>query len=91
MRTAVVKVKLACLWGKPQKRVSRNVSEDVLMSFCGTGVALCDIPCVSDGMCVHGRREGKVGMFMGEGAEMCLFQGDQRRCHVVSLGSCGNL
>ena len=43
MRTAVVKVKLACPWGKPQKRVSRNVSEDVLMSFCAAGKALCDL------------------------------------------------
>ena len=31
----VVRVKLACLWGKPQKRVFLDVSEDVLMSFCG--------------------------------------------------------
>ena len=30
---AVVRPKWPCLWGKPQKRVFRNVSEDVLMSF----------------------------------------------------------
>ena len=41
--TTVVKVKLACLWGKPPKRVFLDVSEDVLISFCSAGVALCDI------------------------------------------------
>ena len=34
----VVRVKLPCLWGKRQKRVFLNVSEDALMSFCVTGV-----------------------------------------------------
>ena len=42
-RTSVVAEKLACLWGKPQKRVFLHVSEDVVMSFCVAGVALCDI------------------------------------------------
>ena len=42
-RTTVVRVKLACLWGKPPKRVFLDVSEDVLISFCVAGVALCDI------------------------------------------------
>ena len=32
-RATVVRVKLVCLGGKPQKRVFLNVSEDVLMSF----------------------------------------------------------
>ena len=40
--TTVVRVKLACLWGKPQKRVFLHVLEDVVMSFCAAGVALCD-------------------------------------------------
>ena len=41
--TTVVRVKLACLWEKPQKRVFLDVSEDVLMSFRVAGMALCDI------------------------------------------------
>ena len=51
LRTAIVAEKLPCLWGKPQKSVFLDVSEDVLMSFCVAGVALCDIRCVSAGMC----------------------------------------
>ena len=39
----VVRVKLACLWGKPQEHVFLDVSEDVLMSFSAAGMALCDI------------------------------------------------
>ena len=35
--------KVPCLWRKPQKRVSFDVSEDVLMPFCVAGFALCDI------------------------------------------------
>ena len=35
--------KWPCLWEKPQKRVFVYVSEDVVMSFCVAGVALCDI------------------------------------------------
>ena len=72
MRTTAVRVKVACLWGKPQKRVFLDVSEDVLMSFCVACVALCDIRCVSGGMCVHDRREGKVGLSMGEATKTCL-------------------
>ena len=72
MCTTVVRVKLACLWGKPPKRVFVDVSEDVLISFCVAGVALCDIRCVSRGMCVHDRREGKVGVSMGEATKTCL-------------------
>ena len=41
---AVVRVKVACLWGKPQKRVFLHVSEDVVMPFCGRRAALCDTP-----------------------------------------------
>ena len=48
------------IWGKPQKRVSIDVSEDVLMSFCVAGVALCDIRRVSGGICVRGRHGRKV-------------------------------
>ena len=31
------------IWGKPQERVFLHVSEDVVMSSCVAGVALCDI------------------------------------------------
>ena len=51
---------------KPQKRVFLDVSEDVLISFCVAGVALCDIRRLSGGMCVHDRRVGKVGVSLGE-------------------------
>ena len=34
--------KLPCLWEKSQKRDFFDVSEDVVMSFCVAGVALCD-------------------------------------------------
>ena len=54
MCAAVVRVKLACLWGKPQKHVFRDVSEDVLISFCVAGVALCDID-VCEEECVCAR------------------------------------
>ena len=37
---------------KPQKRVFLDVSEDVLMSFCVAGVALCDIRRVFQVECV---------------------------------------
>ena len=57
------------------------------MRFCVTGVALCNAPCVSEGECVHDRREGKVAVPMGEAAQMCLFQGGKRSCDVVSPGS----
>ena len=66
MCTTVVRVKLPCLWEKPQERVFLDVAEDVLMSFCGAGVALCDIRCVSAGMCVHVRRDSKVAVSMGK-------------------------
>ena len=49
----VVAEKLPCPWGKPQTRVFLDVSEDVLMPFCVAGVALCDIRCVSAGMCAR--------------------------------------
>ena len=31
------------IWEKPQERVFLDVSDDVLMSFCVAGVALCDV------------------------------------------------
>ena len=40
----VMGAKLPCLWEKSQKRDFFDVSEDVIMSFCVAGVALCDIP-----------------------------------------------
>ena len=60
--TTVVRVKLPCLWGKPQKRVFLDVSEVVVMLFCMASIALCDIRCVSAGLCVRGRRETKVAV-----------------------------
>ena len=54
------------------KRVFLDVSEDVLMSFSGAGVALCDIRCVSAGMCVHDRREAKVAVSMGKATKTSL-------------------
>ena len=132
MCATFVGLKLACLWGKPQKRVFLNVSEDVFLSFSVAGVALCDIPigsmyaiwgniwgilmvnvtiyiyihraymdpiwsygiiipCVSDGLCVRGRRDGKVAVCTREAAQKCLLHDDQRRCHVVSRGTRGTL
>ena len=68
----VVRVKLPCLWEKPQERVFLDVAEDVLMSFCGAGVALCDIRCVLGGICVRHRRDGNVGVSMREATKTCL-------------------
>ena len=65
MRVTVRGLKLPCLREKPQKHVFLDVSEDVVMSFCVAGVALCDIGCLSEGMCVHDRREGKVAASFG--------------------------
>ena len=87
MCTTVVRVKLACLWENSQKRF--EVSEDVLMSFCVAGVALCDIRCVSGGMCVHDRREGKVGVSMGKFTK--TFRRVRRCAHVVLRGRGGAL
>ena len=56
----VVRVKLSCLWGKPQKRVFLDVSQNVVMSFCVADVALCDIRRVSGGMSVRNRGMGKA-------------------------------
>ena len=42
------------------------VPEDVLMSFRVAGMALCDVRCVSAGMCVHDHREGKGAVPMGK-------------------------
>ena len=88
---AVVRVKLPCLWGKPQKCVLLDVSEDVLMSFCVAGVALCDIRRVWGGMCVRGRREGKVAVSMGEATKTCLSRRVRRCAHVVLRGRRGAL
>ena len=42
-KTRLSRLKLPCLLEKVPKRVFLDVSEDVLMSFCMAGVALCDI------------------------------------------------
>ena len=56
------------------------MSEDVLMSFCVAGVALCDIGRVSGGMCVHDRRWTKVGVSMGGGHKNVSFSTCQKMC-----------
>ena len=35
---------VAVPWEKSHKRVFSDASQDVVMSFCVAGVALCDIP-----------------------------------------------
>ena len=65
VRVTVRGLKLPCLREKPQKHVFLDVSEDVVMSFCVAGVALCDIRRVSGGMCGHDRGESKVAVTMG--------------------------
>ena len=89
-----MRVKLPCLWGKLPIRVFLDVSEDMLMSimsFCVAGVALCDIRCVSAGMCVRERREGKVAVPMGKATKMCLSRRARRCAHVVLCGRHGTL
>ena len=60
MCATVVAKKLPCHMGKPPK------SEDVLMSCGVVGVALCDIRCVSAGLCVRDRRRVKLLCLWGE-------------------------
>ena len=76
----VGRLKLPCQWEKLRKRVFFDVSEDVLMSFCVAGVALCDIGRVSGGMCVHDRRWTKVGVSMGGGHKNVSFSTCQKMC-----------
>ena len=79
----VVAEKLPCQWGKPQKRVFLDVSEDVLILFCVAGVALCDMRCVSGGMCVRHRREGKVALSslsLGRATKNVSFLTCQKMC-----------
>ena len=67
--TTVVRGKVAVSMGKLQKLVFTKVSqEEVVMPFCVASAVLCGIPCVSEGMCAHKRREGKVALSMGEAA-----------------------
>ena len=83
--------KVAVLWEKPQKRVFLDVSEEVLMSFCVAGLALCDVLRVSGGMCVHDRRETKVDVSLAKVTKTCLSQRVRRCAHVVLCGKCGTL
>ena len=83
LRTAIVAEKLPCPWGKPQKRVFLDVPEDVVMSFCVASVALCDIRCVSGGMCGHDRRWTKVAVSMEKATKTCLPRRVRRCGHVV--------
>ena len=73
VRTTVVRIKLPCLWGKPPKPVFLDVSEDVLMSFCVASVALCDIQCVSEGLCVFATVVAeKLACLWGEATKTCV-------------------
>ena len=83
----IVRLKLPCLWEKSQERVFFDVSEDVLMSFCVAGVALCCIPRVwgarlSWGWNCHA---------FGKSRKTCLFRSVTRCAHVVLSGRRGNL
>ena len=42
-------------------------------------------------MCAHGRREGKVGVSMGEATSTCLSQHVRRCAHAVLRGRQGTL
>ena len=55
------------------------MSEDVVMSFCEAGVALCE----------HDRGEAKVAVKMGIVAKTCLSRRVRRRGHVVLRGRRG--
>ena len=48
---AVVAEELLSLWWELQERVFVKMSQDVVLSFRVAGLALCDIPSVSEGMC----------------------------------------
>ena len=64
--------------------------EDVLLSFCVEGVALCDAPCVC--VCeVQDCREAEVAVPMGKVAQTCLFPRVRRCAHVVLRGRRGTL
>ena len=69
-----------------KKRVCFDVSEDVVISFCVAGVALCDIRSVWGGMCVHDRRAEKLPCLLGEPQKTCLFRRVRRCGHVVLRG-----
>ena len=72
-------------------RTTIVIEKDVLMSFCVAGVALCDIRRVWGGMCMRGRREGKVAMSVGEATKTCLSRRVRRWAHVVLQGRRGTL
>ena len=71
MSATVVRVKLACLLGKLQKRVFSKLSQAVVMSCCMAGKPLCDIRPVSGGTCVQDCRGRNVGVSTGEAAKSC--------------------
>ena len=52
-----------------------KVTQEVVMSFRMAGVALCNIPSVSDGMRVHDPRGRKVAVTLGEAGQRYLFHG----------------
>ena len=70
--------KVAVPMGKVAKNVSFSiffdVSEDVVMSFCVAGMALCHIRRAWGGMCVHDRRGSKVAVSLGKVTQTCLSQ-----------------
>ena len=91
VRATVVAEKFPCLWVKVPIRVFLDVSEHVLMSFCVAGVALCDLRCVSGGMCVRDHRGGKVAVSIGKTIKTCLSRRVRRCGHVVLHGRGGTL
>ena len=62
--------------------------EDVLLSFCVAGVALCDTPRVCE---VQDCREAEVAVPMGKVAQTCLFRRVGRCASVVLRGRRGTL
>ena len=98
-------VRLELLVGSPLRRRRRVgvASKQVVMSFCVTGVALCDIPtclltcrkCQNWPMsrtkisscCAHVSRLKSLV----EAANPPLFESFQAGCHVVLRGRCGTL
>ena len=87
-RTTVRGLKLPCLWEKPQKRLFLDVSEDVLMSLCLAGVALCDIfdACSRWNVCACDRPWTKVAVPMGKATKTHLSRCGRRCGHVAVAG-----
>ena len=88
-RVAGFPVASPCLWGKLENLSDSNVSEQVVMSFCVAGVALCDIPtCLITCRTYQAWRKSrtKCSFF----APTCLVSSRWFSCGVaVSMGEAG--